>query len=203
MSVVETKRFEMPLGDPGEAFKPFGKKSTAIKKGAFAGIKRANNTKEKLTAVSTTRAPNRPKKVKQQKVEKDFSENNLNLNQFPVVEIGATIPIHPGKQPSPTRRVNNKIASNPAYDAWKERARKFNAGVEEQAIAMGQHGDIPLGKVKVPGKAQRARGFELPKGNGRTALKSRQGMIRRMHREALRINNMRNRNINRRQNFPS
>jgi hypothetical protein len=221
MSVVETVGFNMPLGDPSDVLKP-----------AAAKAKQPGSPANQILAASGER--NKIKGGKKSKLPKEVIDKPLNETQMreiaeksPTrVELGSTIPIHPGTMPRPTTRgQGGAFAPNEAYGRWKERARKFNAGLEDQRIIQGHSSVVPGGtglepgsanitglegtenfpalpKVRVPGKSERPRGFQLPTGNSRTARKTRRGMINRIQGEAIKLNEARNRNLNRRQKFP-
>jgi hypothetical protein len=213
MSVVETTKFNMPLGQA----ELFNRPVSPLASTALATTIGGKTTKSGKISVP---AAKKVKPVKKAKVAKEVTDKPVNTKQMKnvadvrpgVVEIGPTIPISPGSMPrSSVKGPNGKFTSNPAYGKWKEKARKFNVGIESQSILQphketlpdGSPNFPPLPKVTVPGAAQRAHGYELPKGNTRTANKTRRGMINRMHREAIKENDMRNRNLSRRQKFPS
>jgi hypothetical protein len=122
-----------------------------------------------------------------------------------VTELGAKIPIHPGNMPRPVLRgAGGAFTPNEAYGRWIERARGFNAGLQDQVIVQGlDTSSLTLPTVRVPGKVERPMGYSLPTGNSDSARRTRRGRMNRMQREAIKTNQMRNRNVNRRQNFPS
>ena len=214
MSVVETTKFNMPLGNQADLF---NRKVSPLAATALASSIGGTTTKSGKVKIASAK---KPKPIKKAKVVKKVTDKPVNTKQMKdvadvrpgVVEIGPTIPIKPGSMPrSSVKGPNGKFMDNPEYGKWKEKARKFNAGIESQSILQphketlpdGSPNFPPLPKVSVPGAAQRAHGYELPKGDTRTANKKRRGMINRMHREAVQANAMRNRNLSRRQKFPS
>jgi hypothetical protein len=228
MSVVSTVSFNTPLGDPGDVLN-VARDIKGMRGAPSRQILAATGNRGKIKRGKAGKGP-KGIKAKKEIIDKPLNERQMRdiAEKSPTrVEIGPTIPIHPGTMPKPvTRGEGGAFAPNEAYGRWKERARTFNAGLEDQRIIQGHNAIVPGGtglepgstrltgfegtnnlpelpKIRVPGKMERPRGFNLPRGNSATARRTRRGMINRMQGEAVKLNEARNRNINRRQNFPS
>jgi hypothetical protein len=124
-----------------------------VKHGAEAGVK-YGEYKNQVNKEYEAKAKPFLNDLAKQKAKEAKGVNNKTQISF-----GPSLPVSPGAMPKPVNRdtPSGQLTRNPAYMAWKDKARQFNNDRGMQRTVQGHPADLGSSATHIPGKAPSPR----------------------------------------------